>query len=100
MAFHSILLHEKKRHSWRFPWDHDEDEKKMAKKEGKIVIKDGVVKWTERDWRGFIAIIVLVGLTVSIILGRVDGIGTFGSLAAMVCKDYFDAKKDEKKNSN
>jgi len=28
MAFHSILLHEKKRHDWHFPWDHDEDEKK------------------------------------------------------------------------
>jgi len=68
----------------------------LSKKESKIVIKDGAVKWTERDWRGIIAIIILIGLTISIILGRVDGIGTFGSLAAMVCKDYFDAKKNEK----
>jgi len=70
----------------------------LSKKESKIVIKDGAVKWTERDWRGIIAIIILIGLTISIILGRVDGIGTFGSLAAMVCKDYFDAKKEERKN--
>ena len=70
----------------------------MSKKESKIVIKDGAVKWTERDWRGIIAIIILIGLTISIILGRVDGIGTFGSLAAMVCKDYFDAKREERKN--
>ena len=60
------------------------------------MIKDGMVKWTERDYRGVIAIIILLGLTISIILGRIDGIGTFGSLAAMVCKDYFDAKKEEK----
>lgn len=59
------------------------------------MIKDGAVRWTERDWRGVIAIIILLGLTISIILGRIDGIGTFGSLAAMVCKDYFDAKKNE-----
>ena len=69
----------------------------MRGKKSKIVIKDGAVKWTERDWRGVIAIIILVGLTISIILGRVDGIGTFGSLAAMACKDYFDAKKEEHK---
>ena len=69
----------------------------MIGKKSKIIIKDGAVKWTERDWRGVIAIIILVGLTISIILGRVDGIGTFGSLAAMVCKDYFDAKKEEHK---
>ena len=70
----------------------------MSEKKSKIVIKDGAVKWTERDWRGIIAIIILIGLTISIILGRVDGIGTFGSLAAMICKDYFDAKKEERKN--
>jgi multisubunit Na+/H+ antiporter MnhE subunit len=28
MAFHSILLHEKKRRGWRFPWNHDGNEKK------------------------------------------------------------------------
>ena len=72
----------------------------MAKKEGKIVIKDGAIRWTERDWRGIIAIIILIGLVASVIMGRIDGMGTFGSLAAMVCKDYFDAKRDEKKNSN
>ena len=70
----------------------------MSEKKSKIVIKDGLWRWTERDWRGIIAIIILIGLTISIILGRVDGIGTFGSLAAMVCKDYFDAKKEERKN--
>ena len=69
----------------------------LSRKKSKIVIKDGAVKWTERDWRGVIAIIILVGLTISIIIGRVDGIGTFGSLAAMACKDYFDAKKEEHK---
>ena len=26
LAAHSILLHEKERHGWRFPWDHDEEE--------------------------------------------------------------------------
>lgn len=26
VATHSIYLHEKERHGWRFPWDHDEDE--------------------------------------------------------------------------
>ena len=69
----------------------------LSRKKSKIVIKDSTVKWTERDWRGVIAIIILLGLTISIILGRIDGIGTFGSLAAMVCKDYFDAKKEEHK---
>lgn len=24
-AGHSIYLHEKERHGWKFPWDHDED---------------------------------------------------------------------------
>ena len=24
LAAHSILLHEKERQGWRFPWDHDE----------------------------------------------------------------------------
>ena len=24
LAAHSILLHEKERHGWRFPWDHNE----------------------------------------------------------------------------
>jgi len=24
LAAHSIYLHEKERHSWKFPWDHDE----------------------------------------------------------------------------
>ena len=68
----------------------------MSEKKSKIVIKDGIAKWTERDWRGIIAIIVLIGLMISILTGRIDGIGTFGSLAAMVCKDYFDAKKEER----
>ena len=68
----------------------------MSKKEGKLIIKGRDIRWTERDWRGTIAIIIVVGLVISIILNRIDGIGTFGSLAAMVCKDYFDAKKNEK----
>jgi hypothetical protein len=25
LAAHSIYLHEKKRHGWKFPWDHNED---------------------------------------------------------------------------
>jgi len=70
--------------------------KKMnTKKEGKVVLKGGGVRWTKQDWRGLLAVIVLTGLAVSIILGRVDGIGTFGSLAGMVCRDYFEAKKNE-----
>jgi len=28
LAAHSIYLHEKKRHGWKFPWDHKEDEEK------------------------------------------------------------------------
>lgn len=28
LAAHSIYLHEKKRHGWKFPWDHDEDSEK------------------------------------------------------------------------
>ena len=32
MTSHSVLLHEKKRHGWRFPWDHDEGEKKDDEK--------------------------------------------------------------------
>ena len=66
-----------------------------GKKEGKIILKDGAVRWTKQDWRGLLAVIVLMGLAVSIILGRVDGIGTFGSLAGMVCRDYFESKKNE-----
>jgi len=31
LASHSILMHEKKRHCWRFPWDHDEGEEDDAK---------------------------------------------------------------------
>ena len=69
----------------------------MSEKKSKIVIKDGLWRWTEHDWRGIIAIIITLGLLISIILNRLDGIGTFGSLAAMVCKDYFDAKKEEHK---
>lgn len=98
LATHSIYLHEKHRRGWRFPWDHNEEKnEKMVKKEGKIVIKDGVLRWTERDWRGVIAIIITSGLLVSIVLGRVDGIGTFGSLAAMVCRDYFASKQEKRK---
>ena len=26
LAAHSILLHEKERHGWHFPWDHDEED--------------------------------------------------------------------------
>ena len=26
LAAHSILLHEKERQGWRFPWDHDEED--------------------------------------------------------------------------
>ena len=26
LVTHSIYLHEKRRHGWRFPWDHDEEE--------------------------------------------------------------------------
>ena len=25
IATHSILLHEKERHGWRFPWNHEEE---------------------------------------------------------------------------
>ena len=25
LATHSVYLHEKKRHGWHFPWDHDEE---------------------------------------------------------------------------
>jgi len=70
------------------------------KKESKIVIKDGIVKWTERDWRGVIAIIICIGLLVSVVLGRVDGVGTFGSLAAMICRDYFASKEEEKRQKS
>lgn len=68
----------------------------MSRKEAKVVLKDGIIRWTKQDWRGLLAVIVLMGLVVSIILGRVDGIGTFSSLAGMVCRDYFEAKKEEK----
>jgi len=67
----------------------------MSRKEAKVVLKDGAVRWTKQDWRGLLAVIVLMGLVLSIVLGRVDGIGTFGSLAGMVCRDYFEAKKNE-----
>ena len=66
-----------------------------GKKEGKVVLKGGDVRWTKQDWRGLLAVIVLMGLVVSIVLGRIDGIGTFSSLAGMVCRDYFEAKKNE-----
>jgi len=66
-----------------------------GKKEGKVVLKNGGIRWTKQDWRGLLAVIVLMGLIVSIALGRVDGVGTFGSLAGMVCRDYFEAKKNE-----
>jgi len=69
----------------------------LSEKKSKIVIKDGAVKWTERDWRGVIAIIIVIGLVISIIFNRIDGIDTFGSLAAMVCRDYYDSKKEEKR---
>ena len=26
LASHSIYLHEKERHGWEFPWDHDKEE--------------------------------------------------------------------------
>jgi len=67
----------------------------MSRKAAKVVLKGGVLRWTKQDWRGLLAIIVLMGLVVSIILGRVDGIGTFSSLAGMVCRDYFESKKNE-----
>ena len=67
----------------------------MSRKEAKVVLKDGAVRWTKQDWRGLLAVIVLMGLVLSILLGRVDGIGTFGSLAGMVGRDYFEAKKNE-----
>jgi len=69
------------------------------KKEGKVVLKGGAIRWTKQDWRGILAVIVLTGLLISIALGRVDGIGTFGSLAGMVCRDYFESKKDEQKET-
>ena len=28
LAAHSLYLHEKKRHGWKFPWDHNEEEEK------------------------------------------------------------------------
>jgi len=72
----------------------------LSEKKSKIVIKDGIAKWTERDWRGIIAIIVLIGLMISILTGRIDGIGTFGSLAAMICRDYFASKEEEKRQES
>jgi len=72
----------------------------MGGKEAKVVLKGGGIRWTKQDWRGLLAIIVLIGLIISIILGRIDGIGTLSSLAGMVCRDYFDAKKNEKKDSD
>jgi len=67
----------------------------MDGKESKVVLKGGDIRWTRQDWRGLLAIIVLTGLILSIILGRIDGIGTFSSLAGMVCRDYFEAKKEK-----
>lgn len=69
----------------------------MSRKEAKVILKGGGIRWTKHDWRGLLAVIVLMGLIVSIVLGRIDGIGTFSSLAGMVCRDYFDAKKEEEK---
>ena len=71
----------------------------MDRKNAKVVLKNGIIRWTKQDWRGLLAVIVLTGLLISIILGRVDGIGTFGSLAGMVCRDYFESKKNEQNDT-
>jgi len=71
----------------------------MNRKKAKVVLKNGIIRWTKQDWRGLLAVIVLTGLLISIVLGRVDGIGTFSSLAGMVCRDYFESKKNEQNDT-
>jgi hypothetical protein len=31
LCAHSVLLHKKKRHGWKFPWDHDEGKEENEK---------------------------------------------------------------------
>lgn len=67
-------------------------------KKPKQIVKAGrlVVSLTERDYRGIIAIILVLGLIIVIAMENLQGAAVIGTLAGSAVSFYFSEKRGER----